>query len=433
MIALGLLIAWGGLRTASTEDLGAVRPVLFGLSMIAAATALQLVPLPRGLLALVSPGADRALGAMNPMYAVGLIDWHPLSINPEATWRGFAFLVALGVFVSGAACAFAQRDIQALPRVVLFLGVAVALFGLAQRATFNGLIYWFWEPQFDSRNAFGPFVNRNHFAGWMVMAIAITAGYACGVYAGQPARRKRGLREIVTWLGSPEASQRALTMIAIATMAVALVATFSRSGILATATVILLFTVQAARRLPTARSRVVVAVLFLVAFLGGIAWRGFGALVHWYGETGTLAWRVALWRDTMPILRDFLVTGSGLNTYGTATMLYPASDPAWHAMEAHSDYLQIAVEGGLLLGIPVLVAIGFTTAAVVGRFSLPQSAMRYWLRVGAVVGVLGMAVQELVEFSLQMPGNAFLFATLLAVALHPTVERSSGTRRDATA
>jgi hypothetical protein len=41
-----------------------------------------------------------------------------------------------------------------------------------------------------------------------------------------------------------------------------------------------------------------------------------------------------------------------------------------------------------------------------------------WLRLGAVVGLSLIAVQETVDFSLQIPGNAALFVVLAAIAIH---------------
>jgi hypothetical protein len=52
------------------------------------------------------------------------------------------------------------------------------------------------------------------------------------------------------------------------------------------------------------------------------------------------------------------------------------------------------------------------------RFGQETRASTYWIRRGAAVGLVAVALQELVEFSLQMPGNAFLFAVLCAIALH---------------
>ena len=41
-----------------------------------------------------------------------------------------------------------------------------------------------------------------------------------------------------------------------------------------------------------------------------------------------------------------------------------------------------------------------------------------WIRAGAVTSLIAVAFQETVEFSLQMPGNAALFAIVCAIAWH---------------
>jgi hypothetical protein len=46
-------------------------------------------------------------------------------------------------------------------------------------------------------------------------------------------------------------------------------------------------------------------------------------------------------------------------------------------------------------------------------------AYAYWVRTGASVGLIAIAIQETVEFSLHMPANAFIFTTLAAVAIAP--------------
>jgi len=40
----------------------------------------------------------------------------------------------------------------------------------------------------------------------------------------------------------------------------------------------------------------------------------------------------------------------------------------------------------------------------------------YWIRAGAVTGLIAIALQELVEFSLQCPGNAVLCVVLMGIA-----------------
>jgi hypothetical protein len=57
------------------------------------------------------------------------------------------------------------------------------------------------------------------------------------------------------------------------------------------------------------------------------------------------------------------------------------------------------------------------------RFIEETSVRTYWLRVGAVTGLTAIALQETVDFSLQIPGNAALFAVVCAIALHQAPER----------
>ena len=61
------------------------------------------------------------------------------------------------------------------------------------------------------------------------------------------------------------------------------------------------------------------------------------------------------------------------------------------------------------------------------RFRAPHASREhYWLRVGAVTALLAIALQSLVEFSLQMPGNAALFAVVAAIAVHAGRDKTTG-------
>jgi hypothetical protein len=55
--------------------------------------------------------------------------------------------------------------------------------------------------------------------------------------------------------------------------------------------------------------------------------------------------------------------------------------------------------------------------------------MTWWIRMGATAGICGIAVQELTEFSLQIPGVALLFATCLALAIHEPAPIQTHRRR----
>ena len=124
------------------------------------------------------------------------------------------------------------------------------------------------------------------------------------------------------------------------------------------------------------------------------------------------------------IVRRFPIVGTGLNTFGTATVFYQTADRTKHFFEAHNDYLQLLAEGGLLLCIPIALAIVALVRTVRHRLrDIPSDSTDYWIRIGALTGIGAMAVQELADFSLQMPGNAVLFVVLLAIAVRHSAAR----------
>ena len=120
--------------------------------------------------------------------------------------------------------------------------------------------------------------------------------------------------------------------------------------------------------------------------------------------------------DVLTILASMVLAAS---LQLTLRPLIPSLRAVPHFAEAHNEYLQLAAEGGVLVCVPIVAALVVFVAGVRRRFrEAPKDGTTYWLRVGAVIGLLCIALQSLVEFSLQMPGNAVLFALLAAIAIH---------------
>ena len=85
----------------------------------------------------------------------------------------------------------------------------------------------------------------------------------------------------------------------------------------------------------------------------------------------------------------------------------------------------------MLLGLPIVCLIAAFVREVRRRFREDTELgewTTYWIRVGAACGLFAIAVQETVEFSLQLPGNAVLFLILAAIAVH----RAEPMRRSST-
>jgi len=125
-----------------------------------------------------------------------------------------------------------------------------------------------------------------------------------------------------------------------------------------------------------------------------------------------------------------LGTGTGINTYQFANIVYQRHDTASFHSAAHNDYAQLAAEGGLLVVIPAAICLTQLVRVVRRRLREDRpSPAAYSLRVGAVASLAAIGLQETVDFSLQIPGNALLFAVVCGIALHAEA-RTPGARRN---
>jgi hypothetical protein len=390
------------------------------LGLIALSTLLQLVPLPIEWIATLSPRAPAIVAQQDLLFALGGSDTHSISIDPSRTKLGIAFLVSFSLLMLGTCAVLTSTMANRLAAAIVALGAVLAAIGIVQRGIYNGKIYGFWEPFQPGAAPFGPFVNRNHFAGWMLMVVPVALGYFLGIISQAMRGRDGGLRSMILWFASEQANRATLTGFAVLIMVLSVALTSSRSGIIGLGvTFILAGTVMVRRQ--TVQRRVFTRVYLILVALVVFGWVGLDQIARRFvqgdGDGVALIGRPAIWADAARIARDFWLTGTGLNTFGVATLFYQTSLPGQHLREAHSEYLQLAAEGGLLVGAPIILSI-LAFGREVRRRLHDDGGTSWWLRMGAVAGILAVAFQSIAEFSLQMPGNAAMFAVLAGLAIH---------------
>ena len=337
-------------------------------------------------------------------------------------------MAALVLFAIGVSEVLRELNLDRLMMGLVTLGVLLALVGIVQKRfeiENHPLVYGFWAPR-DGGEPFGPFINKNHFAGWMLMLLPLAAGYCFGLVAATRQRDRGVWRRHLAWLADPEASRIAVVGFAVLAMGTALALTRSRSGVAGFAVAMLVLAYFAVRRTARLRRRMLALAGLTTILAGAIAWAGVGPVVARFSAAGgDLPARLAGWRDAVRIVHDFPLVGAGLGTFERAMLVYQTGDRHLIFAQAHNDYLQLAAEGGLLVTLPAAVAIAILAGTIWRRFAANDDApLALWTRAGAVAGLAGIATQSLVEFSLQVPGNAALFALLVAVAAHVPSRRA---------
>jgi len=466
-VALVLLLAWGALAVGgsptwagvpvavfavATALLGLIegrpftgagglrhRAVAVPLAVLLASVAAQLIPLPRSVVAQLSPSRDavdfeRLLTTADrrdpgPVSNASGNAPRPLSIAPTRTWFGLGFLAAFALLVLGASGALSIVGVTSLSRAIAILGVVVAFLGIYQTTTTTDGLYSIYVPLSPVHRS-APFINRNHQAGWLAMVLALTLG----AFAGELARGMRGIRpnwrDRLLWFSGRDANVALLLLFASLVVAIGILTSRSRSGAGIMLLTFMAFAAVTGLKQPS-RIRRTLATFSVILVAGIVIVTSASPVLVRLAETSwtTLDGRLPLWSDSARILADFQLTGTGFNTYGVSMLHYQTLRDGYRYIEAHNDYLQMAIEGGLLVGLPFLLVLVVLVAEIRRRFREAADDTRtYWIRMGAVIGLAVIAAQSVVDFTLQMPGAAAMAATLLAIAMHHPRPRASAPR-----
>lgn len=418
-IMCGGLGSWAIAVTRAWQDPRS-RNLAIALGATGGAIALQLIALPYSVLAMLSPGVDQFLRQFTIAYHPASL--HPLSIGPQSTFVALMLFLALSLLLLGTMRSMRFVGLEWLVMQLMGLGLGLALLGVVQQAFLDKdapLVYGFWQPAYGAA-PYGPFINKNHFAGWMVMVLPIIAGYAYALFLDTPRPERPGAGAWARWLTTVDASRFVLVSTVGLAMCLVVVLTGSRSGIASLVVAFLVLGYAVWRSIASGRRRLFAVGYLALLVAGALAWGGADQLISRFGNVPQeLDGRFSAWRDSGRIFADFPFFGTGLGTYGLAMLVYQTSDRASMYAQAHNDYIQLGVEGGLLVLVPAAVVVGLIVKSIRRRLTSGQDdPMTAWVRVGAVAGLVGIAAQSLVEFSLQMPGNAVLFVVLVAIAIH---------------
>ena len=383
---------------------GIAVPAVAGGRLLVALHALvlvQLVPLPPAVLRAVSPGSFAFYESMS-LIPIG---WRPVTVNPADTARGFAFLAGMSLLYAAVFREFEdERWRRRLAATVVLTACVMTLAALVQAASADPTrIYGLWKPRWDW-GVYGPYVSRNHFAGYLAMAIPIAFGFAAE--SALSVRRSWGNRRF-GWVALGEAAGIATMRRGAAAMVlmVGLLASHSRGGLLAFGAGS--FGVLAFLR----RGRVLALALIAALVVVGLLWVDVGATRAAFVTRGLKQSRFALWSDAFRMLPRFPVLGAGFNAFGTSYTQYQTIERyEWYG-EAHNEYLQALLDTGIV-GAAVVAALllRLLKAGLRAARATPLDA-------GVLGAILACSVHNVVDFNWQIPANAATFAALAGLVM----------------
>ena len=328
--------------------------------------------------------------------------WNAISADPFQT-RFFALqLFALTAFLALLyRYAGTERQIRVLVYTIIGVAIASAVFGILRHTTQQQT--GFVLPLLKQNQGYGQFINKNHFAYLMEMAFGLGLGMLLG-----GGKRDRVVIHVALllpiWIGLVLANSRGgiLAMLAQVVVAALLLLSFQSSSVARSAAL-----------------KVVLIVVLVAGVLVGTFWVGgdrlatnFEAATNEFNADASRA-RVSrneIWRASVKMFAAHPILGVGLGGYWTGITAYHDASGLMTPQEAHNDYLELLSSAGV---IGFAIGVWFVVAVV---RKIRANGIEGAMRLGAVIGLAGVAAHSLVDFGLHIMVNAVVFLTLIMIA-----------------
>ena len=385
---------------------------------------LQTIPLPGRVVSWLSP--NRLFPGLQPALAPGATHWATLSLYPHDTLLGFFKLAAyLAAFVL-AAYAFEPREGKnVLAPGLIVLGSLEAAYGIVQYLTGYQKIFGFTK-QFYTEDATGTYINHNHFAGFLELVIPFAAmmvfyNLQSRSPHGVPERRRRRAGGYSLSL-HPRTLFYAFIMIL---LLVAVVFSRSRMGIISVLASLILMALLGQLG-EGRRAWMVITLLVIACSITYALWIGLGPVLFRFEAITTASSlentdaRAAIWKQASGIVRDYPAVGTGLGTFAIAFRRYQNTLLDLLVDHAHNDYLEVTTDTGILGAVLLFIPIMVLVVKMILAYAGARSAYRRSVLLACIGSTAALLVHSIVDFNLQIPANALLFAVVLGIGSKAT-------------
>lgn len=297
-----------------------------------------------------------------------------------------------------------------LTATVIIVGLAMSILGLAQY--FFGLDHSWWIP--DNFIA-STYVNHNHFAGYLEMAIPL----AIAVFLGL---KKDKVNSIVKFF-----SFRVGLILALIIMFIAFLLSQSRGAWISLAITLIIMNIILIRRKVLPKITLfmfIFSVVIVIAYIAGgsddISQRL--RSVEQINNEGFLDGREKMWKGSIEMIKSNPLVGTGIGTFEWGFPRYRPEGLNVRANFAHNEYLNMMTEMGLLALPLMLWIISFLVSSGLkwedkskfdkskGNLGLLEAVV-----LGSAIGILSLSLHGLVDFNFHIPANMLTLSVLAGI------------------
>ena len=386
----------------------------------------QTIPLPPSLIEKISP-ATFALYRQS-VWVADPGAWATISLYPKGTVAEFLRLSCY----AGAYLLTTQflSDNDRLRRTVGLLSIFAAMLAflsIIQHLVPNGKIYWTRELT-QGGTPFGPYVNRNHFAGLMGMLFPIVMVL---FLLSRPSSREASFRKKISeFLDKSLKNVHLLLGFGAVLVALSIFLSLSRGGILSLCVSLALLGFLLSKRISTRKGRplliaTVIVILYAVGWFGWTpVFERFRAIRTLQGDISEL--RLDIWKDSLGMVRDFPLTGTGAGSFMHVYPAYRTIRNDGIADHAHNDHLELLTDGGLIgAGLFAWFIAAVLIQSYKAFLKMKDPYARH-LFVGALAGVTAFLLHGMTDFNFSIGANGLYLFLLLGLVVNAAHLRSAG-------
>jgi O-antigen ligase len=344
----------------------------------------------------------------------------------SALWQS---LLVMGVFLATVLLVYSHNRVRRLLWTIVWVGLVLSVVTgvyvmekLDQPFLGLSLTQYGW--------ASGSFINRNHFANYLVLTLCSGIGLLITMQSSHRSDHwKQRLRDWIQTLLGPKARLRVF----LALVVITLVLTRSRMGNMSFF-LSLLISGSLALYLIRGRQR---SLMLLIGSLVAIdiliigSWFGVEQVVERIQQTVTVKEqsvqihaqdRLGAFRETMAVIRQVPLTGTGGGSYYS---LFPhIRTPDQKFLDhAHNDYVEFTVEYGIPASLLLAAFVLLTLWKSVGQLLRRRDAVALGASFATLMAIVAMGLHATVDFNLHIPANAATFMVLLALPWVVSVRR----------
>jgi O-antigen ligase/Flp pilus assembly protein TadD len=385
---------------------------------------LQTVPLPPAFLKVVSPAThslyEKTVWTVQPHV------WASLSVSRKTTMAEFfRYASYAAVYIAAVQLLTDSRLLRRTITVLIAFAALLAFFSILQHLISNDRIYWVRELT-QGGIPFGPYVNRNHYAGLMGMIFPVILSLFL-LY--RPPSHTAGLRKrLAETFTHPTTNIYLLLGFSAVVTATSVFISLSRGGI-ASLCVSLIFLAIVLNRKIRAHRRGLLLAVTAVIILYAVGWFGWGPIFERFrnirtpqGDISEL--RFDIWRDSAGIVRDFPLTGTGFGSFIQVYTAYRTIDSDRIADHAHNDYIELFADGGAAGALIFFVFLATVLRRSFRTFSCRKDPFSLYLYCGTITGILTFLLHSFTDFNLQIGANGLYFFFLLGLAVSASHTRT---------